>query len=102
MGRLVVKTLQKGMKETKSPAPFVLFVSFCSIKAGLKPVIVTSGNGVSGAAFLLDGANLADRVDVLDAGQFLTANVYERSLFQAAECHVTLTNLFHRYNELAR
>src|ERR1017187_2995394 len=35
---------------------------------------------------------------VLDAAQFLTANVYERSLFKASECKVTLTALLDRYN----
>ena len=37
---------------------------------------------------------------VLDAGQFLTANVYERSFFKAAECKVTLGKLLERYNEI--
>ena len=71
-----------------------------NLQGGLKPVIVTIGDGVDGAAFLLNNSNLKDRVDVLDARQFLTANVYERSLFQAAGCKVTLTNLLRRYNQI--
>ncbi|HSA02655.1 MAG TPA: hypothetical protein P5055_18135, partial [Candidatus Paceibacterota bacterium] len=43
---------------------------------------------------------LADRVDVLDVGQFLTANVYEHSLFKAAACKVTLSKLLERYNAI--
>lgn len=71
-----------------------------NLRAGLKPLIVTIGDGLTGAEFLLKNGGLAERVDVLDAGQFLTANVYERSLFKAAECRVTLGKLLERYNEI--
>lgn len=37
---------------------------------------------------------------MLDVGQFLTANVYERSLFKAANCKVTFSKLLDRYNEI--
>jgi hypothetical protein len=71
-----------------------------NLKAGLKPLIITIGEGVTGAAFLLRNSGLADRVDVLDAAQFLTANVYERSLFHAGDYKLTLTKLLQRYNEI--
>src|SRR6266853_2311265 len=71
-----------------------------NLRTGLKPLIVTIGDGVDGAEFLLKNAELVQRVDVLDAGQFLTANVYERSFFKAAECKVTLGKLLARYNEI--
>lgn len=71
-----------------------------NLRAGLKPLIISFGDGVAGAMFLLKNSELADRVDVLDAGQFLTANVYERSLFNAAECRITLGKLLERYNEI--
>jgi len=71
-----------------------------NLRDGYKPLIITLGDGVEGAAFLLKNANLADRVDVLDIGQFLTANVYERSLFKAAACKVTFSKLLDRYNEI--
>jgi Domain of unknown function (DUF4928) len=71
-----------------------------NLRGGFKSLIITLGDGVEGAAFLLKNANLADRVDVLDIGQFLTANVYERSLFKAAACKVTFSKLLDRYNEI--
>lgn len=71
-----------------------------NLKAGLKPLIITLAEAVEPAEFLLKGADIADRVDVLDAAQFLTANVYERSFFKAAECKVTLTALLQRYNAI--
>jgi site-specific DNA-cytosine methylase len=71
-----------------------------NLRDGLKPLIISFGDGVAGAMFLLKNSEMADRVDVLDAGQFLTANVYERSLFKAAECRITLGKLLARYNEI--
>ena len=71
-----------------------------NLQDDLKPVIITSGEGVEGATFLLKSAELVLRVDVLDASQFLTANVYERSLFKAADCKITLAKLLERYNEI--
>ncbi len=71
-----------------------------NLKAGLKPLIITLADAVKPAQFLLDGAGIADRVDVLDTAQFLTANVYERSFFKTAECKVTLASLLKRYNAI--
>ena len=65
-----------------------------------KPLIITLGEAVRPADFILKTFELDDRVDVLDAAQFLTANVYERSLFKAAECKVTLSGLLERYNAI--
>ncbi len=71
-----------------------------NIKHGLKPLIVTTSEGVGGAAFLLRNSELLNRVDVVDCTQFLTVNLYERSLFMVAECKITLTKLLERYNQI--
>jgi len=71
-----------------------------NLKAGLKPLIITLGDAVRPAEFILKTFDLNDRVDVLDAAQFLTANVYERSLFKTAQCKVTLSALLERYNAI--
>jgi hypothetical protein len=71
-----------------------------NLQSGLKPVIVTRGDGVTVAGFLLKDADLGERVDVLDVNQFFTANIYERSLFKVADCKVTLAKLLERYNEI--
>lgn len=71
-----------------------------SIKAGIKPLILTVGEAVKPAEYMLASLQLGDRVDVLDIAQFLTANVYERSLFVYADCKLTLASLLGRYNEI--
>jgi hypothetical protein len=85
---------------TTHPSEALIRKCASNLQAGLKPLIVTLDDGVSGALFLLAGAGLAERVDVLDIGQFLTANIYERSLFKAADCKTTLSRLLERYNEI--
>jgi hypothetical protein len=71
-----------------------------NLKNGLKPLIITTAEGVGVAAFLVNNSELRERVDVLDCSQFLTANLYERSFFQVADCKVTLTKLLERYNQI--
>jgi len=85
---------------TTHPSEALVRKCASNIQAGLKPLIITFGDSVSGAIYLLKGHQLSDRVDVLDAGQFLTANVYEHSFFKAATCKVTLAKLLERYNEI--
>jgi len=85
---------------TTHPTEALVRKCTANLNGGLKPVIVTLGDGVAGAEFLLKNSGLADRVDVLDVGQFLTANIYERSLFKAADCKVTFSSLLERYNEI--
>jgi|APCry1669193181_1035450.scaffolds.fasta_scaffold02507_5 hypothetical protein len=71
-----------------------------NINNGLKPLIVTTAEGVVGVKFLLENSGLHKRVDVVDCSQFLTVNLYERSLFMVDECKITLTKLLERYNQI--
>lgn len=85
---------------TTHPSEALIRKTAKNLQAGLKPVIVTLADGVEGAAYLLKSTEWKDRIDVIDATQFLTANVYERSLFKAGECKTTLTTILARYNEI--
>lgn len=85
---------------TTHPSEALIRKCTANLQSGLKPLIITLGDGVSGALFLLKSSTIADRVDVLDIGQFLTANIYERSLFKAADCKTTFSSLLERYNEI--
>ncbi len=85
---------------TTHPSEALVRKCASNLQAGLNPVIVTLGENVAGAAFLLNNLELGDRVDVLDVSQFLTANVYERSFFNVSACKVTLSKLLERYNEI--
>lgn len=85
---------------TTNPGEALIRKCGSNLNSGLKPIIITIDDGVNASKYLLKNAQLCDRVDVLDAVQFLTANVYEKSLFQAAICRTTLSALLYRYNEI--
>lgn len=85
---------------TTHPTEALIRKAAANLKAGLKPLVITLTEGVTGANYLLKGTEWADRVDVLDVAQFLTANVYERSLFQASECKLSRRGIIERYNEI--
>ena len=85
---------------TTHPSEVLMRKAVANLKAGLRPLIVTLGDGVAGAAYLLKDTEWADRIDVLDAAQFLMANVYERSLFRAGECKITLQSIVEQYNRI--
>jgi len=85
---------------TTHPSEALIRKCAANLQTGLKPLIITLGDGVAGVTFLLKNSDMVDRVDVLDIGQFLTANIYERSLFKAADCRITLSKLLERYNAI--
>ena len=85
---------------TTHPSEALIRKAASNMNSGIKPVIVTLAEGVEGAHYLLKATEWKDRIDVLDAAQFLTANVYERSLFHAHECKTTLSGILQRYNEI--
>lgn len=85
---------------TTHPSEALIRKTAVNLGNGIKPIIVTLAEGVEGASYLLKNTEWRDRVDIIDATQFLTANVYEHSLFAAADCRVTLDKIFKRYNEI--
>jgi hypothetical protein len=85
---------------TTHPTEALIRKAAGNLQSGLKPIIVTLADGVEGALFLLNGTEWRDRVDVMDAGQFLTANIYEHSLFRVGQCQSTIQTILERYNQI--
>jgi hypothetical protein len=85
---------------TTSPSEALIAKIGANLGSGLKPIIVTLGGSVEGARFLLNKSEWNGRVDVVNAREFLVANVYERSFFQAVQCKETLVRILARYNDI--
>jgi len=83
---------------TSCPREALIRKACANLTAGRAPIIITTADGVSLALLTLKGTEWADRIDVLEVGQFLTANIFERSLFRVTDCKVTLKNIIERYN----
>jgi len=85
---------------TVTPSEGLLQKCAANLKNGKRPIIVTTNPGVAGAVSLATVAGIADRVDVVDAGQFIAMNLYELSGFKAAERKITVESFVQRYNSI--
>ena len=82
--------------------PGALLIEKCkaNLRGGCYPVIITIFERVHTALNLAEDAGLAGRVEVWDIQQFLSANVYEHSLFDESKRNSTLSDIISRYNEI--
>lgn len=87
---------------TMAPSEALVRKCLANLDDGLKPVIITLSERLDLAHGLLVNAGLERRVDVLDVLQFLTANIYEHSLFKVSASRQVLANLLVRYNALVQ
>jgi hypothetical protein len=71
-----------------------------NLRSGTQPIILTVGKGVGTAQGLAETHGIEGRVEVMDALQFLAANLYEMSLFRAADRRVKVAELVAKYNEI--
>ena len=82
--------------------PGALLIEKCkaNLRGGCHPVIITIFERVHTALNLAEDAGLAGRVEVWDIQQFLSANVYEHSLFDESKRNSTLSDIIGRYNKI--
>ena len=82
--------------------PGALLIEKCgaNLRSGCHPVIITIFERVHTALSLAEDAGLAGRVEVWDIQQFLSANVYEHSLFDESKRNATLSDIITRYNHI--
>ena len=83
---------------TTAPTENLIGKCQSNLESGLKPIIVTTEDGLGGAKALAKQAALEERIDVIEIEQFLTANVYERSGFARDARTSQIQNLIDRYN----
>lgn len=85
---------------TTSPGEAVIQKCQRNIEAGAKPIILTIADGVSVAKGLAGNAGLIGRIDIMDAEQFLAANLHELAFFKTSERLTTLEKLVETYNRI--
>ena len=66
----------------------------------MKPVIITTNRGALIAEGLAEQADMADRIDVFEAEQFLAGNLYEIGKFAQAGRRATAEQLISKYNAI--
>ena len=71
-----------------------------NLRGGCHPVIITIFDRVRTALDLASDAGLDGRIEVWDIQQFLSANIYEHSLFNEANRNSTIADIVDKYNEI--
>lgn len=83
---------------TTAPSGALIAKCQANIRANCHPVIITVFDRVKTALDLAADAGLGERVEVWDIQQFLSANVYEHSLFDETRRNSALSDIVDRYN----
>lgn len=85
---------------TTAPSEALMRKCQANLQAGQHPIILTIGKMIGAAEGLAENVGIDGRVEVMDALQFLAANLYEMSLFKAADRKITVVKLIEKYNEI--
>ena len=85
---------------TTAPSEALMRKCQANLQAGQHPIILTIAKMIGAAEGLAENFGIDGRVEVMDALQFLAANLYEMSLFKAADRKVTVVKLIEKYNEI--
>ena len=85
---------------TTMPGELLMEKCAANIRAGLHPVIVTIAERIQVATSPIEDKGLMGKVEVWDAQQFLSANVFEHSLFSSSKRNAFVAQLVGKYNEI--
>ncbi|MCL5801251.1 MAG: DUF4928 family protein [Gammaproteobacteria bacterium] len=85
---------------TTAPTEALLKKCKTNLQSGKRPIILTISKMIGAAEGAAEGLGIDGRVEIMDALQFLAANLYEMSLFKAAQRKVTIEKLAEKYNEI--
>lgn len=82
------------------PAPNEGLIKKCrdNLAEGLRPLILTSQDGIGGVNALSKLSDMDDKVEVMEIVQFLVANLYARNSFREADRMGQLHDLVNAYN----
>lgn len=85
---------------TTTPGEAVVRKCAANLSAGRHPIIVTVKDMLPAADAFATAQGIGDRLDVLDAEQFLVANLHELGGFRSDQRRLTIEALVDKYNEI--
>lgn len=85
---------------TTAPTEALLKKCKTNLQSGKRPIILTISKMIGAAEGAAENLGIDGRVEIMDALQFLAANLYEMSLFKAAQRKITIEKLAEKYNEI--
>lgn len=85
---------------TNSPNESLLRKCQANIKAGRKPLVITSAKGAGVAEGLAENLGIADCIDVIEIEQFIATNIHELGQFKSEQRRVTIVEIIDKYNNI--
>jgi len=85
---------------TASPSDLLLEKCRKNLRSGLRPIIVTTSKGVSGAETLVDNQGLQGKIEIYSADQFISLNINELGVFSDKTISDALHDVIDRYNRI--
>jgi Domain of unknown function (DUF4928) len=85
---------------TTTPSEGLIRKCVENLSSGLRPLIVTTEDGIGGARAHSKQAGIEERIDVIEIEQFLAANLYEHSGFDKLTRPVVMQRLIDAYNDM--
>lgn len=85
---------------TTAPTEALLKKCKANLQSGRRPIILTLAKMTGAAEGMAETLGIDGRVEIMDALQFLAANLYEMSLFKASQRKITMERLAKKYNEI--
>lgn len=85
---------------TTSPGEAVIRKCASNLAAGKQPLIITVADMLLIADYLADQAGIGHQLDILDAEQFIVANLHELGGFHGDRRRVTVESLIDKYNAI--
>ncbi len=85
---------------TTAPGEAVIRKCADNLSAGRHPIVITLHHMIPAADVFAEQLDISDALDVLDAEQFLVANLHELGGFQSDKRRVTVESLVDRYNAI--
>lgn len=85
---------------TTAPGEALIAKCVGNLSSGIRPLVVTTEDGVGGAKALARQAGIDERLDIVEIEQFLAMNIYERSQFDRQARSAAVTELIDRYNAI--
>lgn len=71
-----------------------------NLREGLRPIIITTDEGIGGAKALAKNSESGERIEVFEISQFIAANVYEWSRFKQSDRPLKINDLIDSYNRI--
>lgn len=85
---------------TTTPGEAVMRKCAANLEGGRHPIVITLHDMLPAADAFASARGIADKLDVLDAEQFIVANLHELGGFRSSERRVTVEALVDRYNAI--